>query len=44
MAKKGKLQLGRPVPLPASPDEAVLDRVPNPHPDADYLARFTAPD
>ena len=37
-------QLGRPSPLPASPEEAVLDRVPNPHPDANYLARFTFPE
>jgi 7-cyano-7-deazaguanine reductase len=37
-------QLGRPVPIPASPEEAVLDRVPNPHPDSDYVARFTAPE
>lgn len=36
--------LGRSVPLPASPDEARLERVPNPHPDADYLARFTQPE
>ena len=43
MAKR-RLQLGRPVPIPASPDKAVLDRVPNPHPDADYVARFTAPE
>jgi 7-cyano-7-deazaguanine reductase len=28
----------------ASPHEAVLERVPNPHPDALYLARFTAPE
>lgn len=28
----------------ASPDEAVLERVPNPHPDTLYLARFTAPE
>ena len=38
------LQLGRAVPQPRSPDEARLDRVPNPHPDTDYLARFTAPE
>jgi 7-cyano-7-deazaguanine reductase len=38
------LQLGRPSPPPASPDEAVLDRVPNRHPDADYVARFTFPE
>ena len=36
--------LGRPVPLPRSPDQAQLDRVPNPHPDTDYVARFTAPE
>jgi 7-cyano-7-deazaguanine reductase len=36
--------LGRPSPLPASPGEARLERVPNPHPDADYLARFTVPE
>ncbi|HEV7873104.1 MAG TPA: preQ(1) synthase, partial [Enterovirga sp.] len=38
------LQLGRPAPQPRSPEEAVLDRVPNPHADTDYLARFTAPE
>ena len=38
------LHLGRPSAIPASPDEAQLDRVPNPHPDADYVARFTAPE
>jgi 7-cyano-7-deazaguanine reductase len=43
MAKK-TLQLGRPVSLPASPDQAQLDRVPNPHLDTDYVARFTAPE
>ena len=37
-------QLGRMTPLPESPDEAVLDRVPNPHPDTSYVARFTAPE
>ncbi|MDX2265559.1 MAG: preQ(1) synthase [Hyphomicrobiales bacterium] len=37
-------QLGRATALPASPDEAVLERVPNPHPDAPYLVRFTAPE
>ena len=52
MARKNKsqalpkptLQLGRAAPLPASPDEAVLDRVPNPHPDTNYVARFTMPE
>jgi 7-cyano-7-deazaguanine reductase len=36
--------LGQPTSPPASPAEAVLDRVPNPHPDASYLARFTVPE
>jgi len=36
--------LGRQAPLPQNPDEAALDRVPNPHPDALYVARFTAPE
>ena len=36
--------LGRAAPLPASPEEAKLERVPNPHPDTAYLARFTAPE
>jgi 7-cyano-7-deazaguanine reductase len=30
--------------LPASPAEAVLDRVANAHPDTNYVARFTAPE
>ncbi|TXM67882.1 NADPH-dependent 7-cyano-7-deazaguanine reductase QueF [Methylobacterium sp. WL12] len=38
------LQLGQPTPLPAGPHEARLDRVPNPHLDTDYLARFTVPE
>src|ERR1700744_6369384 len=42
MAKK--LQLGRAVGLPQSPDDAKLDAVPNPHPDQNYVARFTAPE
>ena len=36
--------LGRHVALPASPDEATLERVPNPHPETAYLTRFTAPE
>ena len=43
MAKR-RLQLGRPTPLPASPDEAVLDRVSNPHRGSDYVTRFTVPE
>src|ERR1700686_4922232 len=38
------LQLGRPTPIPASPDRAQLDRVPNPHANSNYVARFTAPE
>jgi 7-cyano-7-deazaguanine reductase len=38
------LQLGKPSALPASPDEAILDRVPNPHAGTLYLARFTCPE
>jgi 7-cyano-7-deazaguanine reductase len=37
-------QLGRAGKSPASPEEAVLERVPNPHGDALYLARFTSPE
>jgi 7-cyano-7-deazaguanine reductase len=38
------MQLGQNVPLPASPEAARLERVQNPHPDALYVARFTAPE
>ena len=46
MARKIKVptQLGKPTRLPASPDEAQLDRVPNPHPDTTYVVRFTMPE
>jgi 7-cyano-7-deazaguanine reductase len=37
-------QLGRQTAQPASPEEAVLERVPNPYADTDYVARFTAPE
>ena len=36
--------LGQTSPLPASPQEAVLDYVPNPRPGTRYLVRFTAPE
>jgi len=36
--------LGRRAELPASPGEAQLDRVANPHADTNYVARFTAPE
>ena len=46
MGKKvpGVTQLGRSSPLPRSPEEAVLERVANPHADTNYVARFTAPE
>ena len=37
-------QLGGKTVLPASPDQAVLERVPNPQQGTDYLVRFTAPE
>ena len=37
-------QLGRRTPLPASPDAAVLETVPNTQGDALYLVRFTCPE
>ena len=37
-------QLGKDTKAPASPDEATLDRVPNPRPDSDYFVRFTCPE
>ena len=42
--KKGPTQLGRQVSLPRSPEQAMLEAVHNPHPDSDYLVRFTAPE
>lgn len=36
--------LGRVSTLPNSPEEATLEKVPNPHPDSPYLARFTQPE
>jgi 7-cyano-7-deazaguanine reductase len=43
MVKK-QTQLGRSVPVPASPAKAVLDAIPNPQPGEAYLVRFTAPE
>jgi 7-cyano-7-deazaguanine reductase len=37
-------RLGQAAAIPASPDEAVLEAVPNPHRDSDYLIRFTCPE
>lgn len=46
MSKKteGLRQLGRETKVPASPDAAELERVPNPHPETAYVARFSAPE
>ena len=41
---KNLTQLGGKSDLPASPDEAVLERVPNPQASTNYLVRFTAPE
>ncbi len=37
-------QLGGDTIQPKNPDEAVLERVPNPHKGTDYAVRFTAPE
>jgi 7-cyano-7-deazaguanine reductase len=44
MAKIETAQLGKASVIPQSPEEATLDRVPNPHPGTDYVARFTCPE
>jgi 7-cyano-7-deazaguanine reductase len=44
MTQETLTQLGHQTQTPANPDEAVLERVPNPHPGTLYLARFTAPE
>ena len=43
-AHAGLTQLGRDSALPASPEEASLERVPNPQAGFAYVARFTAPE
>src|SRR5437773_12079019 len=40
----GEPVLGRPARLPALPEAAALDTVPNPHPGLTYLVRFTCPE
>ncbi len=40
----GLTQLGASVALPASPDAAVIERVPSGNADTDYVVRFTAPE
>lgn len=41
---KNLTQLGSKTDLPGSLEEAVLERVPNPQKDVNYLVRFTAPE
>ena len=36
--------LGKPASVPASPAEAALDRVTNPHPADNFVSRFTCPE
>jgi 7-cyano-7-deazaguanine reductase len=43
-ARSGELQLGRAVEWPQRPEDAQLDRVPNPQSPTDYLVRFTVPE
>ena len=40
----GLTQLGQPTAAPQSPEQARLERVPNPRTDAHYLIRFAAPE
>lgn len=44
MSSNRKLQLGRKTKIAPSSKSAALDRVPNPHNDTDYVARFTCPE
>ena len=45
MSHKDELtQLGHEAALAASPDQAILERVANPHPKENYVARFTCPE
>ena len=44
MANGDLSQLGRESALPASPEEAILDKISNPHDDVDYIVRFTCPE
>ena len=41
---EGLTQLGAKAELPASPEAAVIESVPNPHPGAAYVVRFTCPE
>src|SRR5262245_66355872 len=42
--KSDLVALGGRTSLPESPEKALLERVPNPHPYTAYVARFTAPE
>jgi 7-cyano-7-deazaguanine reductase len=44
MSTENLNQLGHQVEAPVSPDEAVLETVPNPQAGTDYVARFSAPE
>lgn len=37
-------QLGKPVPIPPSPEEAILETFQNPYPERSYVVRLTAPE
>jgi len=41
---EGLSQLGKDITAPTSPEDALLDRVPNPRPNVDYFVRFTCPE
>ena len=41
---EGLTHLGQESGIPEAPDSSVLERVPSPHGDVDYLVRFTAPE
>ncbi len=44
MSELNLTQLGQAVEAPARPEDAVLERVPNPQPGVTYLTRFVAPE
>jgi 7-cyano-7-deazaguanine reductase len=44
MKYKNLNQLGKNSPLPEHPKDAVLEKVPNPHPDVNYAVRFACPE
>jgi 7-cyano-7-deazaguanine reductase len=41
---KDLTKLGRPTAIPQSPEDAVLERVPNAHAETEYVARFVCPE